>query len=65
MAQRLDRDTRLAVLDRLVAEYEAEHGFITSDEIAEQAQQDRDAAGSLRDRATVTGPGVAARRLAR
>ena len=48
MAQRRDRDERLAVLSRLVAEYEAEHGFITDDEIAEQAQQDRDAAASLR-----------------
>ena len=48
MAQRRDRDERLAVLSRLVAEYESEHGFITDDEIAEQAQQDRDAAGSLR-----------------
>lgn len=48
MAQRLDRDTRLAVLGRLVEEYEAEHGFITGDEIAEQVQEDRDAAGSLR-----------------
>ena len=48
MAQRLDRDTRLAALGRLVEEYEAEHGLITGDEIAEQAQEDRDAAGSLR-----------------
>ena len=55
MAQRLDRDTRLAVLSRLVGEYEAEHGLITSDEIAEQAQQDRDAAGSLRGAALRAG----------
>lgn len=48
MAQRRDRDARLAVLSRLVAEYEAEHGFITDDEIAQQAQHDRDAAGALR-----------------
>ena len=64
MAQRLDRDTRLAVLGRLVEEYEAEHGFITGDEIAEQTQEDRDAAGSVRDPGAVTGPGVAVRRLA-
>ena len=64
MAQRHDRDTRLAVLGRLVEEYEAEHGFITGDEIAEQAQEDHDAAESLRDPGAVTGPGVAARRLA-
>lgn len=48
MAQRRDRDQRLAVLGGLVAEYEAEHGFITDDEVAEQAQQDRDAAASFR-----------------
>ena len=55
MAQRRDRDTRLAVLGRLVEEYEAEHGFITGDEIAEQAQEDRDAAGSLRGAARRAG----------
>lgn len=48
MSQRHARDQRLAVLGRLIAEYEAEHGFITDDEIAEQAQQDRDAAASFR-----------------
>ena len=48
MAQRRDRDQRLAVLSRLVSEYEAEHGYITDDEIAEQAQRDRDAAASVR-----------------
>ncbi len=48
MAQRRDRDARLAVMRRLVHEYEAEHGSISDEEIAEQAQQDRDAAGSYR-----------------
>ena len=48
MAQRRDRDARLAVMRRLVEEYEAEHGFISDEEVAEQAQQDRDAAGSYR-----------------
>ena len=48
MAQRRDRDARLAVMRRLLQEYEAEHGFISDEEIAEQAQQDRDAAGSYR-----------------
>lgn len=33
MAQRPDRDQRLAVLRRLVSEYEAEHGVISDDEI--------------------------------
>ena len=48
MAQRRDRDARLAVMRRLLHEYEAEHGFISDEEIAEQAQQDRDAVGSYR-----------------
>ena len=48
MAQRRDRDARLAVMRRLVNEYEAMHGSISDEEIAEQAQQDRDAAGSFR-----------------
>ncbi len=48
MAQRRDRDHRLAVLSRLLSEYETEHGFITDDEIAEQAERDRDAAASFR-----------------
>ena len=47
MAQRRDRDARLAALSRLIAEYEAEHGFITDEDIADQDQQDRDAAGSF------------------
>lgn len=55
MAQRRDRDQRLAVLSRLVSEYEAEHGVITDDEIAEQAQQDRDAAAAFRAAARRTG----------
>ncbi len=48
MAQPHDRDARLAVMRRLVQEFEAEHGSISDEEIAEQAQQDRDAAGSYR-----------------
>ena len=48
MAQRRDRDQRLAVLSRLVSDYEAGHGFITDDEIADQAQRDRDAAATVR-----------------
>ncbi|WP_419913969.1 hypothetical protein [Candidatus Poriferisodalis sp.] len=55
MAQRHDRDQRLAVLSRLVAEYEAEHGFITDEEIADQAQRDRDAAASFRAAARQAG----------
>ncbi len=55
MAQRRDRDARLAVMRRLLEEYEAEHGFISDEEIAEQAQQDRDAAGSYRAEFRQTG----------
>ena len=43
-----DRDRRLTALSQLVADYEAEHGFITDEEIADQAQQDRDTASQLR-----------------
>ncbi|MCY4631537.1 MAG: hypothetical protein OXE75_11745 [bacterium] len=48
MAERRARDRRLAALDDLISEYEATHGSITDEEIAEQAQRDRDAAGSSR-----------------
>lgn len=48
MAQRAARDERLAVLAAIVAEYEAEHGEITDDELAQQAQADRDAAAAVR-----------------
>ena len=48
MAYRRAIDQRLAVLSELVSEYEAGHGFITDDEIAEQAQMDRDAAAASR-----------------
>ena len=48
MAQRRNRDRRLAMLSELISEYEAEHGFITDEEIAQQAQMDRDAAAALR-----------------
>lgn len=55
MFQRRDRERRLAALSRLVVEYEAEHGLITDDEIAEQALRDRDAAASLRAAARKAG----------
>ena len=48
MAERRTRDRRLAMLDELISEYEAEHGSITNEEVAEQAQWDRDAAASSR-----------------
>ena len=48
MAQRRIRDRRLAVLGELISEYEAEHGVISDEEIAQQAQQDRDQAATQR-----------------
>ncbi|MGI8937728.1 MAG: hypothetical protein ACR2JF_05830 [Iamia sp.] len=48
MADRLARDRRLGVLAALLDDYEAEHGEITEEEIAEQAQGDRDAAAGFR-----------------
>jgi len=54
MSVRAERDRRLAALGELVAEYEAEHGEITDDELAEQAQADRDAAAMRRRRRAST-----------
>ena len=48
MADRLAEEQRLAVLRQMIAEYEAEHGVITDEEMAEQAQRDRDAAAAIR-----------------
>ena len=48
MSERRTRDRRLALLDELISGYEAEHGFITGEEVAEQVQRDRDAAASSR-----------------
>ena len=50
MHDRLARDRRLESLAELVSAYEAEHGEITDDELAEQAQRDRDAAAASRSR---------------
>ena len=48
MAARASRDRRLSLLAALVSDYEAEHGEITDDELAEQSQADRDAAAATR-----------------
>lgn len=55
MALRRDRDQRLTDLGEAIAHYEAEHGVITDDELAEQAQADRDAAAAVRARHRRTG----------
>ena len=46
--ERQVRDRRLAALDDLISAYEAEHGPITDDELADQIQRDRDAAAFSR-----------------
>ncbi|WP_419926325.1 hypothetical protein [Candidatus Poriferisocius sp.] len=48
MTEQLAKDARLAAMDELIAEFEAEHGPITDEEIAEQRQRDRDASVALR-----------------
>ena len=48
MAERLAHDARLAAMDELIADFEAEYGPITDEEIAEQRQRDRDASAVLR-----------------
>jgi hypothetical protein len=50
MAERAARERRVAALTDLVTEYEAIHGEISADELAEQAQSDRDAAAVTRRR---------------
>lgn len=48
LEERAVRDPRLAGLAEAVAAYAAEHGVIGSDELAEQARADRDAAAGVR-----------------
>ncbi|MCY4621105.1 MAG: hypothetical protein OXD34_04610 [bacterium] len=48
MAQRVATDRRLAAIGELIRDFEAEHGVITEDEIAEQARIDWDAAAASR-----------------
>ena len=55
MRERLERDQRLAMLSALLDDYEAEHGVLTDDEVAEQVQRDRDAAAATRARARRAG----------
>ena len=48
MRERADKERRLEAMAEAVAQYEAEHGEITEDELAEQARADRDAAAAVR-----------------
>ena len=48
MIDRRAKQQRLAELGNMIADYEAEHGVITADEIERQQQVDRDAAALVR-----------------
>lgn len=47
IADKAAKDRRLAALADAVAAYEAEHGVISADELAEQAVADREAAARV------------------
>lgn len=55
LAERIDRERRLAAGWEAVAAYEAEFGEITEAEIAEQHRADRAAAIVVRGRGSITG----------
>lgn len=48
MRAQVAKERRLAALADAIAGYEAEHGEITDEELAEQARADRDAAAGVR-----------------
>ena len=48
MAEQLAKDARRAALDELIAEFEAEGGPFTDEEIAEQRERDLEASAALR-----------------
>ncbi len=48
IAQQLAKDARLAAIDELIAEFEAEGGPFTDEEIAEQRERDLEASAALR-----------------
>ncbi|MCL2584578.1 MAG: hypothetical protein FWE35_19205 [Streptosporangiales bacterium] len=50
LAERAERERRLAALNDAIADYEAEHGEITDAEIAAQHRTDREAAIVVRGR---------------
>lgn len=50
LADKAVLDRRLVALAEAVAAYEAEHGVISADEMADQAVADRDAAATVRAR---------------
>ena len=48
MAEQLAKDARLVALDELIAEFEAEGGPFTDEELAEQRERDLEASAALR-----------------
>lgn len=48
VAEQLDKERRLALLAEMVAEYEAEHGVITEEDMEEQIRKDKEAAAANR-----------------
>jgi hypothetical protein len=48
LADKAAKDRRLAALADAVAAYEADHGVISPEELADQARADRDVAAALR-----------------
>ncbi len=48
LAEKVDRDRKLASLAAVIADFEAEHGEITNDEIAAQRRADRSVATVVR-----------------
>jgi hypothetical protein len=48
LADQVARQRRLDAMDAAIAEYEAEHGAFTDEELADLARRDRDAAAALR-----------------
>jgi Arc/MetJ-type ribon-helix-helix transcriptional regulator len=55
LAERAERDRKLAALHDLIADYEAEHGEITEAEIAAQHRADRESAIVVRGRGSYAG----------
>lgn len=48
ISDQLDKEQRLALLGELIAEYEAEHGVITEEEMEERIRRDKEASATFR-----------------
>ena len=51
VAEQLDKERRLALMAEMIAEYEAEHGVITEEDMEEQIRRDKEAAAAIRAKA--------------